>query len=113
MQMLQKLQVLVINVIKYSDSIRFFGKPYIMEIMDTLFTLIGTFIIFGGAFALYKYHIPPVILSGGILIIVYLGFVYDKYSTGKTFIQSIYNYPIIGIIGLVILIIGIIIKFKK
>ena len=84
--------------------------------MDTLFTLISALIIFGGAFALYKYHIPappPVILLGGILIIVYLGFVYDKYATGKTFLQSIYNYPIIGIIGLVILIIGIIIKFKK
>ena len=80
--------------------------------MEIIGTLIGIILVIGGI-ALYKYHVPGTILWGSIGIIVYLGFVVNEMSKGIDFDTAIWKFPIIGIAGLILLIIGIYNKFKK
>jgi|TARA_B100001964_G_C13856347_1_gene432437 L-asparagine transporter-like permease len=79
--------------------------------MDILITLISCLLVIG-AIALWKYRIPSLILWGGILIIIYLGFVVNELYS-KDFDEAIHTFPLVGILGLILLIIGIFIKFKK
>ena len=80
-----------------------------MEIVSTLILIL---LIVGGI-ALWKLHVPGTILWGAIGIIVYIGFVYNEMSKGVPFERAIYTFNIIGIAGLILLIVGLFINFKK
>ena len=80
--------------------------------MEIIGTLVGIILVIG-AIALWKYHVPGTILWGSIGIIVYLGFIVNEMSKGIDFDTAIWKFPIIGIAGLILLIIGIYNKFKK
>jgi len=80
--------------------------------METIVILVITLIFTGICIALWKFHVPGTILWGSIGIIVYLGFVVNEMDS-VDFDTAIWKFPIIGIAGLILLIIGIYIEFKK
>ena len=80
--------------------------------METIVILVITLIFIGICIALWKFHVPGTILWGSIGIIVYLGFVVNEMDR-VDFDTAIWKFPIIGIAGLILLIIGIYNKFKK
>ena len=61
----------------------------------------------------WKFNVPSTILWGAAGIIVYIGFVYNEMGKGKPFNEAIWTFPIIGIAGLILLIVGLFINFKK
>ena len=81
--------------------------------MEMIEVLVSTLIFIGICIALWKFHVPGTILWGSIGIIVYLGFVVNEMDKGVDFDTAIWKFPIIGIAGLILLIIGIYNKFKK
>ena len=81
--------------------------------MEMIGILVSTLIFIGICIALWKFHVPGTILWGSIGIIVYLGFVVNEMDKGVDFDTAIWKFPIIGIAGLILLIIGIYNKFKK
>ena len=80
--------------------------------METIVILVIALIITGICIALWKFHVSGTILWGSIGIIVYLGFVVNEMDS-VDFDTAIWKFPIIGIAGLILLIIGIYIEFKK
>ena len=80
--------------------------------MEIVTTLILILLVVGGI-ALWKFHVPGTILWGVIGIIVYIGFVYNEMSKGVDFDIAIWTFPIIGIAGLILLIVGLFISLKK
>ena len=80
--------------------------------MEMIEVLVSTLIFIGICIALWKFHVPGTILWGTIGIIVYLGFVVNEMDS-VDFDTAIWKFPIIGIAGLILLIIGIYIEFKK
>ena len=80
--------------------------------MEIVTTLILILLVVGGI-ALWKFYVPGTILWGVIGIIVYIGFVYNEMGKGVDFDTAIYTFPIIGIAGLILLIVGLFINFKK
>ena len=80
-----------------------------MEIVGTLILIL--LIVCG--IALWKFHVPGTILWGAIGVIVYIGFVYNEMGKGVDFDIAIWTFPIIGIAGLILLIVGLFINFKK
>jgi|TARA_B100001964_G_scaffold153576_1_gene168920 hypothetical protein len=80
--------------------------------MEMIGILVITLIFTGICIALWKFHVPGTILWGTIGIIVYLGFVVNEMDS-VDFDTAIWKFPIIGIAGLILLIIGIYIEFKK
>ena len=50
---------------------------------------------------------------GAIGVIVYIGFVYNEMGKGVDFDIAIWTFPIIGIAGLILLIVGLFISLKK
>ena len=80
--------------------------------MEIVTTLILILLVVGGI-ALWKFHVPGTILWGVIGIIVYIGFVYNEMSKGVPFERAIYTFNIIGIVGLILLIVGVFVIFRK
>ena len=81
--------------------------------MEMIGILVITLIFTGICIALWKFHVPGTVLWGSIGIIVYLGFVVNEMSKGVDFGTAIWKFPIIGIAGLILLIVGLFISFQK
>jgi|TARA_B100001964_G_C13905519_1_gene453538 hypothetical protein len=81
--------------------------------MEMIEVLVSTLIFIGICIALWKFHVPGTVLWGSIGIIVYLGFVVNEMSKGVDFGTAIWKFPIIGIAGLILLIVGLFISFQK
>jgi hypothetical protein len=80
--------------------------------METIIGSLPAFIVVIAGILLWKFHVSGTILWGSIGIIVYLGFVVNEMDR-VDFDTAIWKFPIIGIAGLILLIIGIYIEFKK
>ncbi len=81
--------------------------------MEMIEVLVSTLIFIGICIALWKFHVSGTILWGSIGVIVYIGFVCNEMSKGVPFERAIYTLNIIGIGGLILLIVGLFINFKK
>ena len=82
-------------------------------IMELITQTLGAIIFIGLGIAIWKFYIPKIILSGGILTLLFLALVANEESKGVPFNTAVWSFIYLGILGVSLLLIGFLISFKK
>jgi len=82
-------------------------------IMEAITQMLGVIIFIGLGIAIWKFYIPKIILSGGILTLLFLALVANEESKGVPFVTAVWSFIYVGILGVLLLLIGLFISLKK
>ena len=81
--------------------------------MEIITNTLGVIVLIGLGIAIWKFYIPKIILSGGILTLLFLALVANEESKGVPFNTAVWSFIYLGILGVLLLMIGFFISFKK
>ena len=81
--------------------------------MEIITQMLGVIIFIGLGIAIWKFYIPKIILSGGILTFLFLALVANEESKGVPFNTAVWSFIYLGILGVLLMMIGFFISFKK
>lgn len=81
--------------------------------MEIITNTLGVIVLIGLGIAIWKFYIPKIILSGGILTLLFLALVINEVSKGVSYNTAVWSFIYLGILGVLLLLIGLFIRFKK
>ena len=81
--------------------------------MEIITNTLGAIVIIGLGIAIWKFYIPKIILSGGILTLLFLALVFNEVSKGVPHDTAVWTFIYVGILGVLLLLVGLFISFKK
>ena len=81
--------------------------------MEIIIQTFGAIVIIALGIAIWKFYIPKIILSGVILLLLFLGLVGNELSKGISINTAFWSFIYVGLLGVLLLLIGLFIRFKK